>query len=92
MSKLDDELINIVKELRTEADAHISELADLHVKITEIEHDYIDFKEKSQKENQRLKKAVEYAKKIMISSRAFEDARESFMYNSGIWLEKYGKD
>ena len=43
-------------------------------------------------ENERLKEAQEYAKKIMISSRAFEDARESFMYNSGIWLEKYGKD
>jgi len=36
-------------------DAHISELADLLVKITEIEHAYIDFKEKLQKENQRLR-------------------------------------
>jgi len=46
---------------------------------------------KSGLENERLKGAVEYAKKIMISARSQPDARETFMYNSDVWLEKYGK-
>ena len=43
-------------------------------------------------ENERLKKAVEDAKKIMISARSQPNARETFIYNSDVWLEKYGKD
>ena len=43
-------------------------------------------------ENERLNKAVEYAKKIMISARSQPDARETFMYNSGIWMEKLRKE